>query len=56
MPRMVYGVVVKGQGRPGSRELEDLACQVKVRALEPQDGALVEALHDPLGRSNSTGR
>ena len=50
VPRAVYEeVVARGRGRPGSRELEDLAGRGKVRVLEPRDRALVEALHDPLG-------
>jgi len=50
IPRAVYEeVVVRGRGRPGSRELEELVHQGKVKLLSPRDQALVEALHDPLG-------
>ena len=54
VPQAVYEeVVVKGRGRPGSGELEDLARQGKVKVLAPRDRALVEALHDPLGMGES---
>jgi len=54
VPRAVYEeVVIKGHGRPGSKELEDLTGQGKVKVLKPRDEALVEALHDPLGMSES---
>ena len=50
VPRAVYEeVVVRGRGRPGSRELGELVQQSKVRLLSPRDRVLVEALHDPLG-------
>ena len=50
VPRAVYEeVVVRGYGRPGSRELEELVRQGKVKLLSPHDRMLVEALHDPLG-------
>jgi len=50
IPRAVYEeVVVRGRGRPGSRELEELVHQGKVKLLAPRDQALVKALHDPLG-------
>ena len=50
IPRAVYEeVVVKGRGRPGSRELEELVHQGKVKLLASRDQALVKALHDPLG-------
>ncbi|BAN90050.1 DUF3368 domain-containing protein [Aeropyrum camini] len=54
VPHAVYGeVVAKGRGRPGSKELEILINQGKVKVLAPQDRALVEALHDPLGIGES---
>ncbi len=54
VPQAVYKeVVVKGRGRPGSGELENLARQVKVKVLAAQDRALVEALHNPLGMGES---
>jgi len=46
---VITEVVVRGRGRPGSRELEELVRQGKVKLLAPRDQALVEALHDPLG-------
>ncbi len=50
VPRAVYEeVVARGRGRPGSRELEELVQQGKVKLLSPRDRVLVEALHDPLG-------
>ena len=50
VPRAVYEeVVVRGYGRPGSRELEEFVRQGKVTLLSPRDRMLVEALHDPLG-------
>lgn len=50
IPRAVYEeVAVRGCGRPGSRELEELVRQGKVKHLSPRDRALIEALHDPLG-------
>ncbi len=42
-------VVVRGSGRPGSHELEELVRQGRVLVITPEDRALVEALHDPLG-------
>ena len=54
VPQAVYEeVVVRGRGRPGSRELEELARQGKVKVLVPRDIVLVEALHDPLGMGES---
>ncbi|AEM38526.1 hypothetical protein Pyrfu_0657 [Pyrolobus fumarii 1A] len=50
IPSAVYDeVVIRGQGRPGSEELEMLVQQGKARLLSPGDKRLVEALHDPLG-------
>jgi len=54
VPHAVYEeVVVKGRGRPGSKELETLINRGKVKVLTPQNRALVEALHDPLGMGES---
>jgi len=54
VPHEVYEeVVVKGYGRPGSRELEGLVSQDKIKVLSPRDRALVEALQDPLGMGES---
>jgi len=54
IPRAVYEeVVVKGESRPGSRELEKLVNRGKVKVLVPRDRMLVEALHDPLGIGES---
>ena len=54
MPHAVYEeVVAKGHGRPGSKELEDLVRQGKIKVLAPRDRVLVEALHDPLGIGES---
>ena len=54
VPHAVYEeVVAKGRGRPGSKELETLVNQGKVKVLTPQNRALVEALHDPLGMGES---
>ncbi len=54
VPQAVYEeVVVKGHDRSGSRELEELVRQGRVKVLMPRDRALVEALHDPLGMGES---
>ena len=54
VPQAVYEeVVVKGRGRPGSKELEDLIRRGKVRVLKPRNRALAEVLHDPLGMGES---
>ena len=54
VPHAVYEeVVIRGHGRPGSKELEDLVSQGKVKVLAPQNKALVRALHDPLGMGES---
>jgi len=56
IPRAVYEeVVVKGRGRPGSRELEELVHQGKVKLLASRDQALVKALHDLLGLGEAEG-
>jgi len=48
-PHAVYEeIVARGHGRPGTKELGDLARQGKIKILTPQDMALVEALHDPF--------
>ncbi len=50
VPRAVYEeAVVRGAGRPGSRELRGLVESGRVELLAPKDRWLVEALHDPLG-------
>ncbi len=50
VPHAVYSeVAIRGRGRPGSRELEELVRSGRARLLAPRDRALVEALHDPLG-------
>ncbi|GBF09064.1 predicted nucleic acid-binding protein [Aeropyrum pernix] len=54
VPHAVYEeVVTKGRSRPGSKELETLINQGKVKVLAPKNRALVEALHDPLGMGES---
>jgi len=54
VPHAVYKeVVAESRGRPGSKELETLINQGKVKVLTPENGALVEALHDPLGMGES---
>ena len=54
VPHAVYKeVVAEGRGRPGSKELETLINQGKVKVLTPENRALVEALHDPLGMGES---
>jgi len=54
VPYAVYEeVAIKGRGRPGSKELEDLVHQGKIEVLTPRDRALAEALHDPLGMGES---
>jgi len=54
VPHGVYKeVVAEGRGRPGSKELETLTNQGKVKVLTPENRALVEALHDPLGIGES---
>ncbi len=50
VPEAVYEeVVVKGRGKPGSRELGILVQKSKVGLLSPSSRSVVEALHDPLG-------
>ena len=50
VPQAVYEeVVVRGAGRPGSRELRGLVETGRVKLLAPRDRWVVEALHDPLG-------
>ena len=50
IPSAVYEeVAVRGRGKPGSRELENLVRQNRARLHALRHRAFVEALHDPLG-------
>ena len=55
MTRAVYDEVsIRGSGRPGSTELEELVERTgNVKIRSPRDRLVVESLHDPLGLGES---